>query len=399
MIRKKILLVIFLISLFIVMPNRVMAADDYCKINVDDITTNTADIVWWCYSFKTNYVTIYELDNCEQKTGGKEYHKFTSAGADGDHDSFKAEGLTPNKCYRVEYSKDKNTKSYIIFKTGAVSEAKAAEGLSSSEYKKCSAKIVSVGATDMTYNVKCGSGATVTAVETIYQKGSAYYQKDWHNLWRADIKNEKDWLENAGSFLGNIGDTIKGLASGLDKSKKIAGLSEGTKYCTQYSVFNGSLSPLELSHEDYVMKLCYTTGKTNMGEVKLTDDNAHFVYAPDLTAEDVETKSPKNEPNLDWEVDEELTRPKDLSANICDEGLRSMINKYWKWFIIIAPIGLIIFVSLDFIKAVISNDADALKKSSSNAVKRSIAVILILFTPFILKLIFGIFGLEDYVCI
>lgn len=57
---------------------------------------------------------------------------------------------------------------------------------------------------------------------------------------------------------------------------------------------------------------------------------------------------------------------------------------------ILIPLLLIIFGTIDFGKAVVSDDAKAIKSSSSLLVKRVIAGIIIFFIPTILKFVFGL---------
>lgn len=87
---------------------------------------------------------------------------------------------------------------------------------------------------------------------------------------------------------------------------------------------------------------------------------------------------------------------------ICSEGdydssgketFRYYIRKYWDWVTFLIPFALIGFISYDFIRAVTSNDSDAVKKSSSNAFKRVIAAILLLLLPYLVDVIMGWFGL------
>lgn len=78
----------------------------------------------------------------------------------------------------------------------------------------------------------------------------------------------------------------------------------------------------------------------------------------------------------------------------CDGDLKDLINKYWKWVTILSPIALMILIIFDFIKAIVSSNEDQLKKSAQNALKRTIAVIVLLLLPFILETILGWFGLE-----
>lgn len=72
---------------------------------------------------------------------------------------------------------------------------------------------------------------------------------------------------------------------------------------------------------------------------------------------------------------------------------RGLLKKYWSWVTFLVPFALIGFISYDFIRAVTSNDSDAVKKSSSNAFKRVIAAILLLLLPYFVYVIMGWFGL------
>lgn len=74
--------------------------------------------------------------------------------------------------------------------------------------------------------------------------------------------------------------------------------------------------------------------------------------------------------------------------------VRAIIHDYWKYVMIIVPILLIVVITLDFFKAMVSNDQDAIKKASTNAVKRTIAAVILLALPALLSYILGLFGLE-----
>lgn len=78
----------------------------------------------------------------------------------------------------------------------------------------------------------------------------------------------------------------------------------------------------------------------------------------------------------------------------CDDSLREFITKYWKYFVIAAPILLMVMITIDFLKAVFSSDQDMIKKASNNALKRVIATMLLLFLPLIISTILGFFGLD-----
>lgn len=58
----------------------------------------------------------------------------------------------------------------------------------------------------------------------------------------------------------------------------------------------------------------------------------------------------------------------------------------------IAIVALLVLVTIDFVKAVASNDKDALKKAGSTAIKRFIYCVLLFFVPIIVKIIMTMFG-------
>ena len=82
------------------------------------------------------------------------------------------------------------------------------------------------------------------------------------------------------------------------------------------------------------------------------------------------------------------------SENVCDEEVKAKVRYYWNFFMILAPIGLIILISGDFVKAIASGKPDALQKSGNNAVKRTIACVLLLMLPFLLSTLFDWFGMN-----
>ena len=58
----------------------------------------------------------------------------------------------------------------------------------------------------------------------------------------------------------------------------------------------------------------------------------------------------------------------------------------------IAIVALLALVTMDFFKALVSNDKDALKKAGSTAAKRFIYCVMIFFLPIIVDLIMSLFG-------
>lgn len=79
--------------------------------------------------------------------------------------------------------------------------------------------------------------------------------------------------------------------------------------------------------------------------------------------------------------------------NACN-SVNALFDYFWPYIMIIIPILLIIVIAIDFFKAMSSNDNDAIKKAGTNTVKRTISAVILLALPAILRLIFGLFGLD-----
>ncbi len=81
-------------------------------------------------------------------------------------------------------------------------------------------------------------------------------------------------------------------------------------------------------------------------------------------------------------------------SNILGDAV-DIVQQIFDWVKIIAPVMLILFGSIDYAKAVIANDNDALKKATNNFVKRAIAAVAIFFLPFIINLILSLPGIKE----
>lgn len=85
---------------------------------------------------------------------------------------------------------------------------------------------------------------------------------------------------------------------------------------------------------------------------------------------------------------------KDKCGKIFDDSFSDFVNGFMVFFYILGPILLIFFGSLDFAKATVSADQDALKKAWKNFSKRLIATILLFLTPTIVNFIIS-FNVSD----
>lgn len=73
----------------------------------------------------------------------------------------------------------------------------------------------------------------------------------------------------------------------------------------------------------------------------------------------------------------------------------SFINSTFSFIKIATPIIVVILSTIDYIKAIAASNADAMKKTNKRTIFRLVIGLLIFFLPFLLELIFYLFGLYD----
>ena len=88
------------------------------------------------------------------------------------------------------------------------------------------------------------------------------------------------------------------------------------------------------------------------------------------------------------------TTKADSNSGMCSDDLRALLRKYWVIILYFLPPLLILMTSIDFFKAITSGDSDKLKKSSGDALKRTLAFVLLIMLKFILSTVLGWVGID-----
>ena len=86
------------------------------------------------------------------------------------------------------------------------------------------------------------------------------------------------------------------------------------------------------------------------------------------------------------------TNPAVTGGASCTD-VRDLIHEYWSYVMVLVPILLIVMITLDFFKALAKGDSDSIKKAGSDAVKRTVAAVVLLALPALLGVIFNLVGL------
>lgn len=177
-------------------------------------------------------------------------------------------------------------------------------------------------------------------------------------------------------------------------SSKNIGSSDGNgKKYTYYVKINtcGGKIKSTCKNGDWVYSYHYKltfTQKNDYSKASLKLDSVWATNNSDIYEDTIESK--KTLDNL-TPTRREIS---DAMKDDCDSSLKELIEKYWKWIIFLTPILLIVMITIDFLKAMTSGDADAIKKSSTNAFKRVIAAIILIMLPWALDVVFDWFGLQ-----
>lgn len=112
-----------------------------------------------------------------------------------------------------------------------------------------------------------------------------------------------------------------------------------------------------------------------------------------ITAIRKETQKVKyNNPGQEPVTLEENEAGQKIGQKVKCDAIHDILDKYWGWALALAPILTILLISFDLVTVIISNDVDRMKKVGSNAVKRMTALVILLFLPYILELLFGFFN-------
>ena len=86
------------------------------------------------------------------------------------------------------------------------------------------------------------------------------------------------------------------------------------------------------------------------------------------------------------------------TKNMCDNiaGVIGVAGFALKAIMIIGPILLILWGSIDLLKSIIQGKEDDIKKSQKVLIRRVISAVLLLLLPFLVMQILGLIGAEDW---
>lgn len=338
-----------------------------CHFAVEDNTINGNSVViaWYCTDGeKINGYTFYD-------SKGNRIKWFDDNDKHDKSDRLLISGFKNNKEYKVEFKTKKSKKiGEVKFKTnsnGASLDEKLEDTRVPSPY---------VWFTNAT-----SEGVTI----------------HWRGF--GDRISHYDVYNDSGCN-NTVGDKYRGPISSVADHPQIGSIRENTLKENQCYIIQIKFNEGEIIH------MQYNTKTNSMGDVSSSKEDNNYMQKnnSDSNWASSDAKSDvKNDSNNSSNGTN--TQSPTIASNgnfICKEGdlnsngkytLRYYIRKYWDWVTFLLPFLLIGFITYDFIKALTSKDSDAIKKSSSNAVKRVIAALILLLLPYLINVIFGWFGL------
>lgn len=216
------------------------------------------------------------------------------------------------------------------------------------------------------------------------------------NIDYSKTKNNTSWGTEDVTFDVNVQAPL-GNIFGNDKVKKVKYkiTSFGEQTCS------GEITGSDLEDNEGNVKFHVVINKGYVEKIKFSgvsvspfdSKNIDSITGEELSIkhEDDESSNIKNDAELG-----DIMASDGMAS--CDSGISDLIKKYWKWVVFLTPLLLIVMMTIDFVKAMSSNDADAVKKSSNNAIRRVIAAVILLALPWAIKVIFTWFGIEQFLC-
>lgn len=223
-------------------------------------------------------------------------------------------------------------------------------------------------------------------------KLKGYIFVNGNNKWDSDKEfDSTDTVTTAWYFI-----TEKKGVKFQDNAKLTIDVYAGSnKVCTAHITgFNKSKDNVKvtLKHDGIIQSVTLKGSFTN-GTNTVTDElSLKIVKSTSKTELNTEKGTRKGVEKQDVIQTNEKGEIINTSKTSCTD-VRDLIHDYWSYVMVIAPILLIVMMTLDFFKAIGSNDADAIKKAGTNAVKRTLAAVILLALPALLGVIFDIFGL------
>lgn len=242
-----------------------------------------------------------------------------------------------------------------------------------------------------------------TATYTIYSKSGAEcsftynVEKDYGNTQIFKImfdvtKGEIERIEFSGTYLHSSDGSHPDGSYEKNYSKKTIYVRKIT------SDKNKHYKPGKKS--ETTLKAISKNVKDSVVDDVVVGRNSQYSTAPEVTAQ-ASLASGKSKNVLDCTTKKGVTNadgtPKyDCNTNTdrkCNQELADMARNYWKLVLIFVPIALILLTTVDFVKSIVSSDADAIKKAGTAALKRTIAAVTLLMAPYTLNIILKWFGI------
>lgn len=148
-------------------------------------------------------------------------------------------------------------------------------------------------------------------------------------------------------------------------------------------------------YDSYVNLLSSIDCTDNSNETNVATCN-EFNVRKNIIVTDLMKKSDEKQicSNEKRKVNQIIKENKDNCGQIFNEDFNKFVKNVMIIFYIAGPILLILFGSLDFAKATVSSEKDALKKASINFAKRLTATLLLFLTPTIINIILS-FNISD----
>lgn len=165
----------------------------------------------------------------------------------------------------------------------------------------------------------------------------------------------------------------------------VSGLSANKSYTADFKINKKN---------HVILKVTTAKNSSSKGTIQVISSTSYAKYNLNVTKDSINQS--KN--NGGTQNNSYVPLIEETDEKFCDDAMRALIRKYWNYIMLLAPILLIVLLTVDGIKCVSAGTADKIKKYGNDAVKRVIATLILLALPSLISMIMGWFGLSDMIC-
>ncbi len=243
------------------------------------------------------------------------------------------------------------------------------------------------------------------------------YESDLEKNDYSNIKTATDFANEYGVVTETISNTMAAIDDALDNNKSVLAFINSNserEACKKFSTEDHALAIVMKKKDSDGVNQYYVINtliknkglETSSGWYKQSTIENSVIpckgsewisVEPDDCDEFEDGSDSSIEPGLNIPTDKEVTCKNIFKKNGSDEfnDFGQFLQDLFLGIKLLAPAMVIVLSTIDYIKAIAAENQDDVKKANQRTVKRVTAGLIIFFIPFLLDILFNLFGIYD----